>query len=207
MHYGTVKNPCNDISGFSYWQISDWSYEYAPSSHRYHGGFGLFTRDNIPKAAYGALQLLNMAKGKILLQNPGCFVLRSEDDDFMIYLYHYCPYDILYRYRHVRDMDFRNRYGVFETKRDINYYVMLEGLAEGVYQKKEYRIGPENGSSCDAWMRMGAPELMDGLEYNYVLAASAPECCTCMVEAEGEYVVQSLLKPHEIQLIVLHKVK
>ncbi|TGY91467.1 helix-turn-helix domain-containing protein, partial [Petralouisia muris] len=38
-----ILENCNDISGFSYWQISDWSYEYAPSSHRYHGGFGLFT--------------------------------------------------------------------------------------------------------------------------------------------------------------------
>ena len=152
-----ILENCNDINGFSYWHISDWNYEYVPSPHRFHGGFGLFTRDNIPKAAYGALQLLTMAKGRILLQGDGYFILRSEDD-LMIYLYHYCPYDILYCYRHARDMDLVNRYGVFEAKKERNYYVMLEGLENGIYQRKKYKIGPEAGSSCDAWMKMGAPE-------------------------------------------------
>ena len=202
-----ILENCNDINGFSYWHISDWNYEYVPSPHRFHGGFGLFTRDNIPKAAYGALQLLTMAKGRILLQGDGYFILRSEDD-LMIYLYHYCPYDILYCYRHARDMDLVNRYGVFEAKKERNYYVMLEGLENGIYQRKKYKIGLEAGSSCDAWMKMGAPETMDKLEQDYVLAASVPECSTALIKVtEEEYAVQSLLKPHEIQLIVMHKVK
>ena len=55
---------------------------------------------------------------------------------------------------------------------------------------------------------MGAPETMDKLEQDYVLAASVPECSTALIKVtEEEYAVQSLLKPHEIQLIVMHKVK
>ena len=46
---------------------------------------------------------------------------------------------------------------------------------------------------------------MDDLEWNYVLSASAPACRTELVEAEAEYAVQSVLKPHEIQLIILRK--
>lgn len=199
-----ILENCNAVSGFSYWHLSDWNYEYAPSPHRFHGGFGLFTRDNIPKAAYGAWLLLNMARGEILAQGEGYFALRTKED-FRIYLYHYCPYDILYRYRHVRDMSVRNRYGVFEAKKDRNYYVLLEGLEPGVYQRKEYKVGPQDGSACDAWMRMGGPETMDDLEWNYVLSASAPACRTELVEAEAEYAVQSVLKPHEIQLIILRK--
>lgn len=201
-----ILENCNDISGFSYWHISDWNFEYVPSSYRFHGGFGLFTRDNIPKAAYGAMQLLAMAKGKILLQGSGYFVLRTENG-LMIYLYHFCPYDIIYRYRHVRDMSITNRYGVFETKKDRNFYIMLEGMERGIYRKKEYKIGPGCGSACDAWMKMGAPDTMDELEYNYVLAAGVPECSTYFVEVEDEYVVKSLLKPHEIQLIVFHRME
>lgn len=201
-----ILENCNDIEGFSYWHISDQNYEYVPSPHRFHGGFGLFTRDQIPKAAYGALLLLNKAKGNILSQGPGHFVLRSQDD-LMIYLYHYCPYDPLYRYRHVRDMSLCDRYGVFEIKKDVNHHITLECLTGGLYQKKEYKIGPACGSACDAWIRMGAPEILDDLEYEHILGASTPDCRTSFTQVEegAEYVVQSLLKPHEIQLIILHK--
>lgn len=194
----------NNILGFTYWHISDWNYEYLPSPYRFHGGFGLFTQDGIPKAAYGALQLLNLAEGDVVKRGKGYFILRSEGK-FMIYLYHFCPYDMLYRYRHVREMDRRNRYGVFEARNDMRYRIRLKNVEAGSYRKKIYSIGPKGGSACDAWMQMGGPEDMDQLERNYILAASVPVCWSGNVEVSEDYVVQSILEPHEIQLMIFQK--
>ena len=202
-----VKNileNCNDISGFSYWHVSDWNDDYVPSPSRFHGGFGLFTRDGIPKAAYGALQLLKEAEGRILAQSEGYMVLNS-DGKILIYLYNYCPYDMLYRYRHTRDISLRNRYCVFEEKNDICYQIKLEGLTPGIYQKRICQISRKGGSACDAWMQMGAPEKLTDLEYNYLLAAGMPQCTAERIEIGAEYIVQSILKPHTVQLIELQK--
>lgn len=198
----SILENCSDVSGFSYWHASDWNDDYLPSPNRFHGGFGLFTRDNIPKAAYGAFLLLNMAEGKIQEQGDGYMILSTEDK-ILIYLYHYCPYDILYRYRHVRDIGLCNRYDVFESRKNVSYHITLEGMKEGVYRKRIYQISTKEGSVCDAWMRMGGPEKINEMERNYLLAASIPKCRTSQVEVEEEYVVQSILEPHAIQLIEL----
>lgn len=201
---GVLEN-CNDISGFSYWHASDWNDDYPPSLNRFHGGFGLFTRDDIPKAAYGALLLLNRAEGKIQGQGKGYFVLRTEEK-VMVYLYHYCPYDILYCYRHIRDISQNNRYGVFESKNDICYHIELKGLPEGIYRKRVYQIDRKAGSSCDIWMQMGVPEKLDESEYEYIFAASMPKYSSSRINIQNEYVVQSVLEPHTIQLIELQRV-
>lgn len=201
-----ILENCNDIVGFSYWHVSDWNDDYLPSPNRFHGGFGLFTRDNIPKAAYGALAFLNRAEGKIQEQGNGYLVMGMEDK-LMIYLYNYCPYDILYRYRHTKNIDLRNRYGVFESRSNICYRIVIEGMAEGVYQKKVYQISRKEGSACDAWMQMGAPEKLNAFEYRYLLAAGMPKCSSSQVEIETEYVVQSVLEPHMIQLIELQRME
>lgn len=200
-----ILENCNDISGFSYWHVSDWNDDYLPLPNRFHGGFGLFTRDNIPKSAYGAFWLLSRAEGKIQEQGKGYMVLSTEES-IMIYLYNYCPYDILYRYRHVRDISLCNRYNVFEIKNNVSYYITLEGMREGIYQEKIYQIDTSEGSACDVWMRMGGPEKINEIERSYILAASIPKCSVAQVKVEKEYVVHSILEPHAIQLIELHRI-
>lgn len=200
-----ILENCNSILGFSYWHVSDWNDDYLPSVNRFHGGFGLFTRDNIPKAAYGALWLLNRAEGRIQERGKGYFIL-STQDKIMIYLYNYCPYDILYRYRHIRNISLTNRYGVFESKNDICYHIELEGMTSGTYQKRVYQIDRKSGSACDAWMQMGAPEQMNEFEYRYILASSMPKCSSSQLRVEAECVVQSILEPHAIQLIELERI-
>lgn len=195
----------NDILGFSYWHASDWNDDYPPSSNRFHGGFGLFTRDAIPKAVYGALRLLDRAEGKIQGQGNGYFVLAAEDK-IMIYLYNYCPYDVLYRYRHIRDIGQDNRYCVFESKDDVCYHIELEGVREGTYQKRVYQIDRKAGSACDAWMQMGAPEKLGETEYQYIIAASVPKCSSSQINIENRCAVQGVLEPHAIQLIELQRI-
>lgn len=197
-----VLENCNDISGFSYWHVSDWNDDYVPSPSRFHGGFGLFTRDGIPKAVYGAFRLLKEAEGRILARGEGYMVLNSGEK-ILVYLYNYCPYDMLYRYRHTRELSLKNRYGVFEAEIDICYQIKLEDLEPGTYQKRVFQISRKAGSACDVWMQMGAPEKLSALEYSYLLAAGSPQCTAEQIETGAEYVLQSVLKPHAVQLIEL----
>jgi len=199
-----VLENCNDIQGFTYWHISDWNDDYLPSPDRFHGGFGLFTRDNIPKAVYGALRLLGEAKGRIQAQGDGYTVLSAEGQ-VAIYLYNYCPYDMLYRYRHTGEISLCNRYNVFEMKNNVCYQVRLENMTPGEYQKKVYQIDRKEGSACDVWIRMGAPKELSDFEYDALNVSATPKCLVSQIKIEKEYTIQSILKPHTVQLIILQK--
>ena len=46
------------VSAFGYWTISDLMDERANFDSMYHGGYGLFTYNGVPKSGYEALRLL-----------------------------------------------------------------------------------------------------------------------------------------------------
>ena len=58
-----------------------------------------FTANGIPKAGYQALRLLNRVGDQKLAQGKGWYVSRTGNE-IRIFLYHYCHYDALYRYRY-----------------------------------------------------------------------------------------------------------
>ena len=63
------------------------------------GGYGLFTINGIPKAGYQALRILVESSDAKSSPVRDGFVSRTENL-IQVYLYHYCHYDALYRYRY-----------------------------------------------------------------------------------------------------------
>lgn len=184
-----------------YWSICDLN-ELLPSPDLFHGGFGLFTRNALPKAGYNALRLLNRMGNRLLNEGNGYFITRNEDE-IQIFMYNYCEYDTTYRYRHSENVNQKERYGVFKEKNAVQYNISIEGLTPGKYKRTEYYIGRDGGSLFDEWLRIGAPMHLSAEESDVLLRLSHPTYTCEVMDVEETCQIKNVLNPHDIKLILI----
>lgn len=67
----------------------------------FHGGYGLFTYNSIPKAGYHAMRLISRMGNK-MIDSGDCWMLTQKGDDYQLLVYNYCHYSNIYRYRYKR---------------------------------------------------------------------------------------------------------
>ena len=190
-----------DLNGMGYFTLNDRIDEVPPSADTFHGGFGLFTKNHIPKSACRAMELLGQMGDRLLCRGEGYYITRSEEE-IQIFLYNYSHYDLLYRYRHVVNMSKTKRYNVFVSKEAQAFYIRLENMKNGSYQVRRYSITREGGSSYDAWVKMGAPEPLDREEEEMLRVLSRPLYRRENVEVkDGILGIKASLNPQDVCLI------
>lgn len=189
------------LSAMGYFALNDRLDEIPPSVETFHGGFGLFTQDDIPKSACLAMELLAKMGDKCLQQGEG-YLVSQRGKELQIFLYNYSHYDLLYRYRHVANISRTDRDQVFVCQQSRAFYIRLKNLPEGMYQVSRYGITRSGGSSYDAWVRMGAPSPMDREEQELLRRLSCPLYHTERIQAtEGELHLRVSLEPQDVWLI------
>lgn len=192
------------VQGIAYFAVNDRLDEVFPAGEQYHGGFGLFTMNGIPKAVCTALQLLGKMGSRLVKQGDGYFISTDPDENrSQIYLYNYVHYDMLYRYRHAVNISRTDRYHVFNVGEIRTFLVKLTGLEQGRYRLRLYKVTKEHGSSYDAWARMGAPERMNRMERTMLCHSADPKyrIWEQATDEEGSLTIQERLEPHETALI------
>lgn len=194
-----------DLSALGYFALNDRLDEIPPSAETFHGGFGLFTQDHIPKSACLAMELLARMGDKCLQQGEG-YLVSQREDEIQIFLYHYSHYDLLYRYRHVANMSRTNRDQVFVSQDSKAFYIRLKNLPEGAYRVCRYGITRTGGSSYDAWLRMGAPSPLDREEQELLRRLACPQYDTERIRTSGgELHLRISLAPQDVWLIRVRK--
>lgn len=194
-----------DLSALGYFALNDRLDEIPPSAETFHGGFGLFTQDHIPKSACLAMELLARMGEKCLQQGEG-YLVSQREDEIQIFLYHYSHYDLLYRYRHVANMSRTNRDQVFVSQNSKAFYIRLKNLPEGAYRVCRYGITRTGGSSYDAWLRMGAPSPLDREEQELLRRLACPQYDTERIRTSGgELHLRISLAPQDVWLIRVRK--
>lgn len=191
--------------GLAYQTLNDQLDEVPPSKDIFCGGFGIFTRNSIPKSVFYAYQLLAKQGDKLLMQGDGYYVCKSKEA-YQIYLYNYTHYDMLYRYRHTTNLSLTERYGVFNKKDDLSYHFQLTALDKGYYEIVHHTIDDKHGSAYDVWLAMGAPSVLSDSEREYLVSKSWPEYCKKSVNTEGVINISTNLKPHHLKLIEIRKI-
>lgn len=197
------------LQGIAYFSVNDRLDEVLPPRDIFHGGFGLFTTNGIPKAVCTALGLLGKMGSRLVKQGDGYFISTEPSEHrSQIYLYNYVHYDMLYRYRHAANISRTDRYRVFNLGENRTFSVKLTGLEPGKYRLRLYKITKEHGSSYDAWVRMGAPERMNRMETKILYHSADPEYRVWEQETddEGILTIQERLEPHETALIEVEEI-
>ncbi len=187
-----------------YWLLTDFIDEWLVPGGVFHGGYGLFTINGIPKAGYQALRMLSRIGERKVGKGKGWFVSRT-DDTIQVYLYHYCHYDALYRFRYQKLIDPYDAYKVFERNDRLKINLELRGLSPGVYRQESWTINRSNGSTFDRWLEMGAPSVMTPEDLKYLNNIAQPLCKIRDIDTAGVLHLNAELDPHEVHLIVLKK--
>ncbi len=199
----------NDLlNGMGYFSLNDRLAEVPPAGDMFHGGFGLFTKNGIPKSACRAMELLGQM-GNLLVKQGDGYCITQREDEIQIFLYHYSHFDLLYRYRHVANISRTSRYQVFVQKEPRAFCIQLKHLSPGKYRIKRYGITRRGGGSYEAWVRMGAPESMDAEETKLLSDLSHPLYSTEKTDIAGEedaLLVRESLEPHDVWLIKVKKI-
>ena len=201
--FKNILENSQSLSAMGYFSVNDRIDEVPPAQDIFHGGFGLFTRNDIPKSACKALELLAQMGDRLLQKGDGYFITK-RDNEIQIFLYNYCHYDLLYRYRHVVNMEKTNRYGVFVPKDPQAFYIQFENMEPGKYEIRRYGITREGGSSYDAWERMGAPDVLEEEEHDMLVEASRPiykRESRIVAQNEQFLSIKASLKPLDVWLI------
>lgn len=139
---------CDDVDMLGYWLLTDLIDEWLVPGGVFHGGYGLFTMNGIPKAGYQALRLLTRVGERKIASGPGWFVSKSRNE-IRIFLYHYCHYDALYRYRYQKLTNPHDAYKVFRREGELRIALTLTGLYPGGYRQERRRISRKTGSAYD----------------------------------------------------------
>lgn len=194
-NYGTV---------LGYWLLSDFIEEWALPGGVFHGGYGLFTANGIPKAGYQAMRLLTHVGDRRLSSGDGWFVSRTADE-IQIFLYHYCHYDSLYRYRYQKLTNPQDAYTVFQHKGRLQIQLILTGLEPGSYRTETRTLTRASGSAYDKWLEIGAPDSLRPDDSRYIIETAQPAYELRERTTQGTLTIEAELNPHEVRMVLIKK--
>lgn len=204
-----VKNICENMdaaASFGYWTISDLMDERSDFDTLYHGGYGLFTYNGIPKSGYEAMRLLNQLGNLFVASGDGWYLTKTENEDaWQLILYNYSHYDNIYRYRYRKLEHAAEAYSVFEAGKILRFQIVLSVLEDGIYQLERKEITRTSGSSFDLWLDAGAPKAPDRAFIQYLTGHASPHCTLSTAKAENGLRLEETLPPLAVKLITMKK--
>lgn len=83
--------------------------------------------------------------------------------------------------------------------------IQLNSLVPQPHRMQQFIIDREHGSSFDQWLRWGAPNDLSAADVEQLHRASEPGYRSTLLcpDEKGEFVLQSRLQPHEVQLFII----
>lgn len=201
-----AKNFCENYDraeAFGYWLLTDLIDEHAALDTVFHGGYGLFTYNGVPKSGYHAMRFLRQLGDTLVDSGDGWFLTR-RGNDFQLLLYHYCHYDNLYRYRYKRLETPKDAYSVFQRGAVCRLCLTLDALPDGLYRLESRSIRRECGSSFDKWLEIGALQYLRPDELHYLSETSGPAYHVREVYSQDGLRLEETLAPLETRLLLLH---
>lgn len=192
----------DEVEAVGYWLLTDFIEERADFGNVFHGGYGLFTYNGIPKCGWRTLELMKMLGSGQLAAGDG-WMATTNAGEIQILLSHYCHYDKLYRCRYQRLTDAAEAYTVFVEKGRKEYAIRIDGITPGQYEIRKYKVSRAHGSSFDTWLDMGAPKYLSAGEVSYLKNASQPRYHIQTKRLSKTYTFECSLEPHEVWLIVI----
>lgn len=148
------------IDGSLYWDLSDIYEESGFHYTPFHGGYGLFNVNDIPKSSYNAFFLLNKLTGsepETVWENKrsGIGAITAEEEGILrILLYYY------------KEPDEK------ETEKEENVKIEINGIEEETAVCNVSSVDSDGGSPYELWKNMGKPDYINIEILNRLLSKS-----------------------------------
>ncbi|WP_338036923.1 GH39 family glycosyl hydrolase [Metabacillus litoralis] len=201
-----VKNVIENywkVKGMGFWTFTDIFEEFNFEQPLFHGGFGLMTYNGIKKASYHAYYFLSKLGDELVFKKEDTIVTK-RGEDYQILIFNYSHPNKLYSSFDFSQLSLINRYTVFENDSKKSYNLNLDGI-QGEYTLKKQYVNRKQGSSFDAWVDIGAPSSIDQDTMRFLKGRAEPGIQIQKINIHNEFSLQTVLHPHEIQLIEFKK--
>ncbi len=146
-----LKQSEGQAVSMSYWTYTDLFEENGPPPAAFHGGFGLLTRDDIPKPAYFAYKYLNELGDTELADSDRRSWVTRKGNDVQVLLWDYTTLK-----QNEGDKAFFRK--VHPPAVAVPVHLHLHHLVPGQYLVKAYRTGFHANDACSAYIEMGLPK-------------------------------------------------
>lgn len=146
------------LDSFGYWCLTDFIEELPLPDNLFHGGLGMFTYNGIPKAHFNAFRFLSHLDDTLIGKGDGFFITKGYDR-LTILVYNYEHYSKLFATGFMSNISDKNRYAPFTEMNTAQFMVQFDDIPFSKCLIKEMYINQRQGSSYDAWIRMGAQPL------------------------------------------------
>lgn len=200
-----ILNNIGNIDGLVFWSLSDIIEEGLTENKLFHGGLGLFTFNGIKKSPYNAFFLLNKL-GDTIIEMGEDYIVTSKNNNYQILIYNYVYFDELFRTGDKSLLSYHNRYSIFETTKQNKTVNIILSLESGDYRIKRFALNREAGSSFDAWLKMGAPEIIQPDIYSFLKSKESPEITIATESVKKQLILNEFVPVHGISLIEINKI-
>lgn len=183
------------IYGSLYWNLSDIFEEFGFQYLPFHGGYGMFTVNSIPKSSYNAFKLLNMTEGEELIgQNTADIgVLAGFDKNkgvINILLYNYIEPGT-------------------DCALSKSADIVLKGINAETVTYKSFSICDETGSPYEWWRYLGSPDYLtpETMQFLYEKSKMAQNSKVVFKDRDTrEYSFVETLNPGDVRLIQISNI-
>lgn len=190
----TMNELKDTIDGSLYWNLSDIFEEFGFQYIPFHGGYGMFNVNGIPKSSYNAFKLLSMVDGKEIKaeQNrenqDGTGIMASLDKNnglLNILLYYYVEPDA-------------------KESEPWNTSISIQGIKSYTAAYQSFAINEHSGSAYEWWKRLGSPDYLTLETMQYLTEKSKMEEYSKTVfsdKSSDTYTLNETLYPGDVKLI------
>ncbi len=189
-----------DVMGYG--AGSDRQYSSFDTAELLFGGTGLVTRDAIMKPAAFAFDFLNRLYPYCIGRDGSCLITTDRHDNYGIVCHNQQVLGYSYYLTDEREIDKASVWKYFEGNRKLKLRIRLEGVTEGPYRIKIYRINEQNGSVLKIWGDLDYEKEPSRNDIKYLRRVCEPGMTIRTAESKDrELVVEEELMPNEIAFI------
>jgi xylan 1,4-beta-xylosidase len=183
----------------SYWTYSDLFEENGPPPAAFHGGFGLLTRDDLPKATYFAYKYLNeLGPNELPTTDPAAILTRTPNG-LQALLWNYTPLP-----QNEGNKAFFRKLHPVGPGAPVTLH--LTHLTPGRYTLQLFRTGYRANDAYSAYIDLGLPKDLTPaqLQQSHTLTQDQPELTTTLtIDATGTLTRTVPIRTNDIVLLKL----
>ncbi|MFT3831016.1 MAG: hypothetical protein QM691_15040 [Opitutaceae bacterium] len=197
-----VRHAGPSAESLSYWTFTDIFEEAGPRMTPFHGGFGLFNYQDLPKPSFFAYQFLQrLGDSELACSDTDAFVCRSESGAVQALFW---DFTITHPGPSVINQEFYARDQPANEKPPVQ--LELKGLRPGVYRLAVSKVGYRSNDVQTAWRDLGSPAQLTREQVQTLRAASAGAPCVAeeaRVGADGRFSRRFTLRENDVYLVEL----
>lgn len=175
---------------------------YFDSNNLVFGGGGLLTKDAIMKPAAFAYDFLNRLFPYYVGKNSHLIITKDKHDNYSIVCHNQQMLSYNYFLTQETEMEKEAMWKYYKDRKKLDIHVHLDGVTDGSYRMKIYRINDNCGSVLKVWGDMDYEMDLSRDDIRYFRRVCEPKLTIRKVEArEGSLDIDERLQPNGIMFI------